>query len=125
MTTLTSSPCVLVVDDDPDIRATVEQILRIEGYTIVAARNGQEALAAIDTVRPAVIILDLMMPVMDGVEFGRRLRDHPAASTPVIVLSADRDLERKARSIDADDCIAKPFDIEDLVRSVGRFAPLS
>ena len=124
MPTVSSSPCVLVVDDDPDIRATVEQILRIEGYAVVAARNGQEALAAIESVRPAVIILDLMMPVMDGVEFGRRLREHPAASTPVIVLSADRDLERKARFIDADDCIAKPFEIDDLVRAVGRFAPL-
>jgi two-component system, chemotaxis family, chemotaxis protein CheY len=117
-------PRVLVVDDDPDILATVEHILRVEGYRVLSARNGQEALAVLDTVQPDLIILDLMMPVMDGWEFSQRLRNHAAAATPVLVVSADRDIHRKASAIAAQAYIAKPFDIDDLIRAVNRFAPM-
>ena len=115
---------VLVVDDDPDILATVSQILEIEGYLVLSARNGQEALGVLDGQHPDVIILDLMMPIMDGWELRRRLAEHPAATTPVIVVSADRDISRKAASIQADGYIAKPFDLDDLIEAVSRFAPL-
>ena len=124
MTREPARPCVLVVDDDPDILATVEQILAVEGYEVLGACNGAEALAVLDDRRPAVIILDLMMPVMDGWEFRRRLAAHPASATPVIVVSADRDIARKAASIDANGYIAKPFDLDDLITAVNRYAPL-
>ena len=117
-------PCVLVVDDDPDILATVEQILAIEGYNVIRARNGSEALLVLEGVQPDLIILDLMMPVMDGWEFRRQLRDHRAAATPVLVVSADRDLSQKAASIQADGYSAKPFDLDHLLTEVQRFAPL-
>jgi len=119
-----ASPHVLVVDDDPDILSTVEQILLVEGYSVTAARNGAEALKVLEDLQPAVIILDLMMPVMDGWEFRQRLREHRAAQTPVIVVSADRDISRKAASIAADGYIAKPFDLDRLLNEVGRFAPI-
>jgi CheY-like chemotaxis protein len=125
MPELNGVPHILVVDDDPDILATIEHILRVEGYQVVSARNGQEALALLDSVRPNLIILDLMMPVMDGWEFRTRLRDHPAAPTPVLVVSADRDIHRKASALEADAYIAKPFDIDDFLRAVNRFAPLT
>lgn len=114
-------PTVLVVDDDPDILLTVEQILQSEGYTVLAARNGQEALSRLDLERPGVIILDLMMPVMDGFEFRRRLLDHPASATPVIVVSADRDLARKAEALHVNGYLAKPFNLDDLLAHVSRF----
>ena len=117
-------PCVLVIDDDPDILATVSQILEVEGYDVLSARNGAEALNVLDATRPDVIILDMMMPVMDGWEFRRRLFDHGAAQTPVIVVSADRDVSRKAATIRADGYLAKPFDLDDLIAQVNRFAPL-
>lgn len=119
-----SPPRVLVVDDDPDIRSTIQQILLVEGYTVMEAGNGAEALAALDGPRPAVILLDLMMPVMDGWEFRRRLLEHPASQTPVIIVSADRDISRKAASIAAQGYIAKPFDLDVLLHEVGRFAPI-
>jgi CheY-like chemotaxis protein len=119
-----ASPHILVIDDDPDILATVEQILLVEGYDVTAARNGAEALQVLDSLAPDVIILDLMMPVMDGWEFRRRLHDHRAANTPVIVVSADRDVSRKAASIAADGFLAKPFDLDHLLDEIGRFAPL-
>ena len=121
MTTASASLPVLVVDDDPDILAAVEQILQIEGYTVASARNGEEALAVLDSVQPAVILLDLMMPVMDGEEFRRRLAEHPAADTPVVVISADRDLARKAASMQVEAYLAKPFDLDDLIATVERF----
>ena len=116
-----TAPTVLVVDDDPDILLTVEQILQSEGYTVLAARNGQEALNRLDRERPGVIILDLMMPVMDGFEFRRRLLDHPASATPVIVVSADRDLARKAEVLHVNGYLAKPFNLDDLLAHVSRF----
>jgi DNA-binding response OmpR family regulator len=117
-------PCVLVVDDDPDILTTVEQILAIEGYCVLRARNGSEALSVLDETAPDLIILDLMMPVMDGWEFRRRQLEHRAAATPVLVVSADRDISRKAASIKADGYIAKPFDLDELIAEVQRFAPI-
>ena len=114
-------PTVLVVDDDPDILLTVEQILQSEGYTVLSARNGQEALNRLDVERPGVIILDLMMPVMDGFEFRRRLLEHPASATPVIVVSADRDLARKAEALRVHGYLGKPFDLYDLLAQVSRF----
>ena len=123
MTSASASPRVLVVDDEPDIVAAVEQILQIEGYAVASARNGAEALAVLDSLRPDVIILDLMMPVMDGEEFRRRLAEHPAADTPVIVISADRDVARKAAAMQVEAYLAKPFDFDDLLATVGRFAP--
>jgi CheY-like chemotaxis protein len=119
-----SPPRVLVVDDDPDILSTIQQILAVEGYTVTPARNGVEALEALNGPRPAVILLDLMMPVMDGWEFRRRMLLHPASQTPVIVVSADRDISRKAASIAAHGYIAKPFDLDVLLQEVGRFAPI-
>ena len=119
-----ASPRVMVDDDDPDILATVDQILATEGYEVLRARNGAEALAVLEVRYPDVIILDLMMPVMDGWEFHRRLTEHPAAAIPVIVVSADRDLSRKAASIAANGYIAKPFDVDYLIDTVNRFAPL-
>ncbi len=111
-------PTVLVVDDDPDILLTVEQILQSEGYTVLSARNGQEALNRLDVERPGVIILDLMMPVMDGFEFRRRLLEHPASATPVIVVSADRDLARKAEALRVHGYLGKPFDLDDLLAAI-------
>jgi len=119
------APVVLVVDDDPDILATIGQILDLEGYGVLRARNGQEAFVVLETERPALIILDLMMPVMDGWEFRRRLTDHPAGLTPVLIVSADRDLAGKAASLNAQGYIAKPFDLDVLVAAVQRFAPLT
>src|SRR5262245_44354579 len=95
----------------------------MEGYRVLVARNGVEALSVLERDRPDVIVLDLMMPVMDGWEFRRRLHRHPASDTPVILLSADRDLPRKADAMHADGFLAKPFELDELVDQVRRFAP--
>ena len=80
---------VLVVDDDPDICLILQDVLEAEGCMVIVAHNGQEALRVLEQRRPDVIVLDLMMPVMDGWEFAARLQQAPRWSIPVVVVSAD------------------------------------
>jgi CheY-like chemotaxis protein len=79
----------LVVDDDADVRTALIEVLEDEGYKVQSARNGAEALQLVNGPdRPSVVILDLMMPVMDGHEFLERVKSTPAAVIPVVVVSA-------------------------------------
>ncbi len=113
-----NSPLVLVVDDDPDILDAICDILEAEGYRVARARHGQEALDQVEGERPAVILLDLMMPVMDGVAFARALRLRPAVrDVPIVVISADGNPQRAA-AVGATGYLAKPFDIEALLSQV-------
>jgi CheY-like chemotaxis protein len=113
---------ILVVDDDPDILEALSEILEAEGFEIRRARNGKEALERLEPDPPQLILLDLMMPVMDGWEFAQRMRQKPAAisSIPLIVLSADRNVGSKALDIGAVGHLAKPFELNDLLEMVRR-----
>jgi DNA-binding response OmpR family regulator len=112
---------ILVVDDDADIRRFVEMNLRLEGYRVVTAADGAMALAMVATEVPDLVLLDVMMPGLDGIEVTRRLRADSRTSTlPVIMLTAksmtaDRVLGLTAG---ADDYIMKPFDTLELVARV-------
>jgi two-component system chemotaxis response regulator CheY len=111
-------PLVLVVDDDPDILEAICDILGGEGYGVLRARHGAEALERLREYRPDLILLDLMMPVMDGLAFAhamRQLRIEP--EIPVVVISADGNAQ-KAASIGARGFLAKPFDIDALLENV-------
>jgi CheY-like chemotaxis protein len=113
---------VLVVDDDPDILEALSEILEAEGFEIRRARNGKEALERLSPEPPQLILLDLMMPVMDGWEFAQRLRQLPESVShiPIIVLSADRNVSNKATGIGAAGYLAKPFELNDLLDMVRR-----
>ena len=112
---------VLIADDDVDIVRFVALNLRLEGFDVVVARDGQDALDKALDVRPSLILLDTMMPRMDGYEVCSRLRDErPDAQIPVIMLTAksmeaDRSM---AYTVGADDWVTKPFDPADLVSKV-------
>jgi two-component system, chemotaxis family, chemotaxis protein CheY len=110
-----------VVDDDPDILEALSEILDAEGYQVSRARNGQEALERLEPL-PHLILLDLMMPVMDGWEFARRfrLRNGSTSRVPIIILSADRNVSAKAREIGAAAHLAKPFELAELLSLVRR-----
>ncbi len=113
-----TEPLVLVVDDDPDILEAICDILGTESYRVARARNGLEALERVDAERPDVILLDLMMPVMDGVTFAQALRQRPAVSdVPILVISADGNPARAA-AVNARAYLAKPFDIDALLTHV-------
>src|SRR5215207_1263079 len=105
---------VLVVDDDPDIRATVSEILDLEGCEVVAASNGLEALEQVQSSPPCVILLDMRMPVLDGWGVARELRAR-GVGVPIVVMTAAQDAGRWAREIEADAVLAKPFELDDLL----------
>lgn len=112
---------MLVVDDDPDILEALSEILEAEGFEIRRARNGKEALERLSPEPPQLILLDLMMPVMDGWEFAQRMKQLPdVAHIPIIVLSADRNVSNKATGIGAVGYLAKPFELNDLLDMVRR-----
>jgi two-component system, OmpR family, phosphate regulon response regulator PhoB len=117
---------VLVVDDDPDVRRLVEMKLRLEGVETALASNGVEALQALEASTFDLVILDIMMPEMDGVETCRRLREHAElAFIPVLMLTARAqvtDIER-GFAAGATDYMVKPFSPRELSdRVVGLLA---
>jgi two-component system chemotaxis response regulator CheY len=113
---------ILVVDDEPDIRATVQAMLEIEGYVVGQAANGADALAAVERDRPDLILLDMRMPVLDGWGFAAELRRR-RLDIPVVVMTAARDAARWASEIAAPAFVAKPFRFDDLLTAVERARP--
>ena len=112
---------VLVVDDDPSIQGFLAEALADEGYGVRTAANGREALAILREWRPDLILLDLMMPEMDGWAFRGEQRAMPGvADVPVIVLSATRDLDAKTRDLEPAQVFSKPFDLEALLGTIER-----
>jgi len=108
---------VLVVDDEPDIRATVAEMLEIEGYSVEEAANGAAALVAIDRRLPDLILLDMRMPVLDGWGFAAEM-NRREMSIPIVVMTAARDAARWAAEIAATASLSKPFSFDDLIRTV-------
>ena len=112
---------VLVVDDDTDIARFIEINLRLEGFDVRVAHDGEQAEQSIDAETPDLVLLDVMMPKVDGVELCRRLRANPAtANLPVIMLTAKSLSADKVVGLTAgaDDYIIKPFDTLELVARV-------
>ncbi len=120
---------VLVVDDEPAVRESLERSLRFEGYEVSSARDGAEALDAVTRDRPDIVVLDVMMPRVDGLETCRRLRGR-GDDLPVLMLTARDGLADRVSGLDvgADDYLVKPFALEELfarLRALTRRASLS
>ncbi len=110
---------VLVVDDERDIREAVAEVLKDEGYDVIDARDGAEALSQLRAHHPAVVLLDLMMPGMNGWEFcAARMREPELCAIPVIVISA----LGRVSGIDAAAFLQKPFELDALVSAVRQYA---
>jgi CheY-like chemotaxis protein len=117
-------PSILVVDDNHDNAEIIRQYLEVRGYPIAVAHNGDDALACFETVRPAIVLLDVMMPGRDGWEVARIMKQHPelGRSVRVIMVTAldDLDDKREALQSGADDYVSKPFDLPSLAATVQR-----
>lgn len=109
---------VLVVDDEPKIRMFIRANLEARGYEVIVAQDGKEAVEKAGIELPDIIVLDINMPQMDGIEACRRIREW--TDTPIIVLSVRGDEKDKVRALDegADDYITKPFGIEELLARI-------
>jgi two-component system response regulator MprA len=112
---MTDGATVLVVDDDPELRAALARALRLDGYDVAAVSNGLKALEAVPEVKPDVLVLDLMMPYVGGLEVCRRLRAK-GDRTPILVLTARDEVGDRVAGLDAgaDDYLVKPFALEEL-----------
>ena len=118
MTTGADKSRVLVVDDEPQITRVLRTVLTSQGYQVQTAPEGQSALSSFTEWRPELVITDLMMPRMDGVELCRRIR--AMSSVPIIVLSVKGEELTKVEALDsgADDYVTKPFGIDELLARV-------
>ena len=115
-------PTVLVVDDDPDICTMLEVYLTLEGFDVLTACNGREALRQLHDHDPALILLDLMMPVMDGVEFRRRQQLDPRLNAiPVLCMSARYDARQTAAELGLAGCLLKPVELDVVIATVRDF----
>lgn len=111
-------PLVLVVEDEKDIARFIELELNAEGYDTEVAFDGVTGLSKFREVNPDLLILDLMLPVLDGLEVARRVRK--TSNTPIIILTAKDSIQDKVEGLDAgaDDYLIKPFSIEELLARV-------
>jgi CheY-like chemotaxis protein len=113
---------ILVVDDDPSIRTTVSDVLDMEGYRVVTAANGAEALERVEQNQPALVLLDMRMPVMDGWAFARAIASR-GMKLPILVMTAADNARAWAEEIGADGYVAKPFDLAELISAIERLTP--
>ncbi|HKG28896.1 MAG TPA: response regulator [Thermomicrobiales bacterium] len=112
---------VLVVDDDEGVRAVMATALEDDGWTVETAENGRTALETLNWTRPEAIILDLRMPVMDGLTFAERYREYPEPRAPLILISATVS-ESAVQATGAVTGLRKPVDLNVLLDTVREFA---
>ena len=114
--------CILLVDDDADLRQALATNLEKHGLTVIQAENGQEALDRVGEEMPALIILDMNMPVMDGWEFAKQFYRRQE-SAPIIVLTAETKAGKGAADIGTKYSIGKPVDMQRLLSLVDTLTP--
>ncbi len=119
-----SHPPILVVDDNPDNAHIIRDYLEARGYPITVAYNGDDALKAFEEVKPALVLLDVMMPGRDGWQVCREMKQHPTLgrSVRVVMVTALDDWvnKRQALQTGADDFVEKPFELSKLASTVER-----
>jgi two-component system chemotaxis response regulator CheY len=116
-----SAPRILVIDDDDAVRSIVAETLRGEGYRVEEARNGAVGLDQLGDVAPDLILLDVVMPVVDGYQFIERLRQEPrTVDIPIVLISATHGLPDEAKDLGVKAVLTKPFDMGMLLAIIER-----
>lgn len=113
-------PAVLVIDDDPRIRQMIHDVLVEEGYAVTTAADGPQAIRRSADQPPAMVILDMTLPQMDGYEVAAALRAAHGRALPILTITADGGAAAKARRVGAFAYLRKPFDLDHLVAAVRR-----
>ena len=116
---MTTGGRILIVEDDPGLRETLTEVLADDGHDVQVAENGEAALAAIQDWTPQLIVLDLMMPGMDGYAFRRAQREIPGSgATRILLLSAAPEIAGAANELQADAFLVKPFGLYDVLNAI-------
>jgi len=125
----TKKKCILVVDDEPDIVTLVKSRLEANGYEVISAYNGKDGLEKAEESQPDMILLDLMMPIMDGYEAGQKLKENPKTKDIPLILftaaAAEEVAKKGAETIEAIDYVVKPFDDAALLFLINRIADIT
>jgi two-component system KDP operon response regulator KdpE len=113
-----AAPRILVVDDDPNILEMISMHLLNAGYQVMTARDGDQALAIIENEKPDLVLLDILMPSVDGLEVCEQVREY--SLVPIIIISAVGHEDQKVKALDlgADDYLTKPFGVQELMARV-------
>ncbi len=109
---------ILLIDDEIDLQQLVKIALKSKGYNIETANNGLEGLAKLETLKPDLIILDMNMPKMGGLEFYQKISVNDKPKYPVLVLTARANMEQLFREFNIDGFMAKPFEVDELLEEV-------
>ncbi len=117
---MTARGDVLVIEDDLDLVALLEMVLLDAGRPVRTATDGVAALERVAERMPGLILLDMRMPRMNGWEFAREFRARHDRACPIVVVTAAENAAARAREIGADGWLAKPFDLDDVLRAVER-----
>jgi len=120
------APTILVIEDYSDTRQLLSALLRLKGYNIIEAENGKEGLLAASRQKPDLVLMDLALPEMDGVETARRIHEMPnLAQTPIFVVSAYaiEDVKADIRAAGCTEIFTKPLDVEALVKKIKETLP--
>lgn len=120
-----SRPRILIIDDDDGVCEILREALTDEGYAVATVPHGAAALDLVRHHQPAVIILDLRMPMMDGWSFAEQYRRQAKPGASLILLSAMRDIEESAQRIGAASFVQKPFELTDIVGKIERCITVS
>ena len=114
------SNSILIVDDHDDLLLLLRLVLESDGYKVTSAQNSWEAVNLLEKIHPKLILLDVMMPNLDGLRLTKIIRSTPEFSAvPILLVTADREItEQQARQIGADGIIHKPYDLDELLKRV-------
>jgi len=110
---------ILIIDDEEDLRENLKYVFKMKGYTVELAEDGVQGLKKLETYTPDLIVLDLNMPNMGGIEFYQRICDKDVPRYPVFVLTARANMEKFFKDFNVDGFMAKPFEIPDLLNEIG------
>lgn len=122
---MTVRPDILVVEDEVAMADVILRVLTMSGYAARRAENGVEALSAVAMRMPALVLLDILMPVMDGWQCAHELRTRYGDSLPIVIVTAAEHARARATNLGADGVLAKPFEMRDLLEIVARYVPLT
>jgi DNA-binding response OmpR family regulator len=110
---------ILIVEDEKDILLSLQEFLELSGYEVETAGNGEEAMKTLDKEHlPDLILLDMKMPVMNGWQFAEAFRDSYDHQSKVLVMTAAADAENRAKEINANGWVGKPFDLDELLKKI-------
>ena len=113
-----SNTYILVVDDDLNLCQTIQVVLEEEGFVVETALDGMEALERAEHIKPAMVMLDMGLPLLDGEAVARELQVRYGKTVPVVLMTADGHVKEKGQRIGAVVALGKPFEIDDLVTAV-------